>query len=231
MGDATHRAARLEEIMAEMAKGDHAFAVTLFQEFGDEVKGAVRRAFRQQGRPKIDEDTVGGIALDVCFDLVARAPSWDPGGAKPWNWGYGLVVGHVRDHLGPVGACPLGTTDLAAPAADPAFAGHDDGDVVATLTRLAASGPLVALLQAGLARACGPRDSAVLLELHIQKAQGDPSPSHTVARAHAMTPAAVRKAASRTAQRLRRLARAEPDFAALEGLAILQGDPTGEAAA
>lgn len=223
--DATNRE-RLTRIMSRMASGDEAAAVTLFLEFGDAVKAAVRRHLRAQRAHHLERD-LDGIALDVCLDLAARAGSWDPGGgALPWVWADRRVRGIVARHAGTYGR-ELDEAGPRARAADeagppPAFTG-EDLDEDAALAALAARHPACALLADALGR-LAERDRRVFLLFETQKASGDPSPAVTTGAAHGLRPDNVRQIARRTRQRLLRLAATEARFAPLAGLPLLGGD-------
>jgi hypothetical protein len=107
--------------------------------------------------------------------------------------------------------------------ASPASAGRDvaGGDPVATLRALAESRPELRLLREGLDRVSGPTQQAMLLEVKVQAALGDPSPAVTVGRMSGVRPDTVRQTVKRVLDRLRRLAASDPHFAPLAGLPLL----------
>ncbi len=209
----------LAGIMAWMATGDQAAAVALHEQFGDAIRAAVRRAASRQGA-RLGADEIDALALELCLDLVSRAPSWDPGGALPWIWAGRMITGLVAREVGTYGV-GLDVDRLPA-ATDPAAWHGLDGDAVDHLERLAAdAGRPVRLLAEALVLVASRRDAELLLRYAMQERQGDPSPSHTVARELGMRPPAVRKAASRVRARLLHLARADHRFAEVAGLPLV----------
>jgi hypothetical protein len=219
---------RVAAIMARMAAGDDAAAVTLFLEFGEQVKAKIRRIVRAQGATHLTPADIDALALDACMALVPRAGSWDPdGGALPWVWAERRIVSLVAGYVGHYGA-PFDVAgvadDVAAGAgvAGVAFAGDDPGDDE-TLDHLAARSPSCAVVRDALRSTCGDRDRRVLLMFTLQQDGGDPSPAVTVGEAFGLTPANVRQIVKRARARLARLAASDERYAVLSGLALLRG--------
>ncbi|MBK9179015.1 MAG: hypothetical protein IPM45_05480 [Acidimicrobiales bacterium] len=209
----------LAGIMAWMATGDQAAAVALHEQFGTAIRAAVRRAATRQGA-RLAADEVDALALELCLDLVPRAPSWDPGGALPWVWAGRLVGALVAREVGTYGV-EL-DVDRLPDAAEPAAWRDRDGDALEQLQRLAAGGGrAVGLLAEALRLVASRRDAELVLRYRMQERQGDPSPSHTVARELGMRPPAVRKAVSRVRARLVALSRSDHRFADLADLPLL----------
>jgi DNA-directed RNA polymerase specialized sigma24 family protein len=221
---------RVAAIMARMAAGDEAAAVTLFLEFGEHVKAKVRRIVRSQGASHLTSDDIDGLAFDACLALVPRAGSWDPnGGALPWVWAERRLVSLVAAYVGQYGtsyddAAGSGRRDRAGDGPDVAgvaFAGDEPGDDEA-LDRLALRLPACALLRDALDATCSDRDRRVFLMFTVQQDGNDPSPSVTVGGAFGLTPDNVRQIARRVRTRLAGLADTDGRYATLRDLAILR---------
>ncbi|MGH8975266.1 MAG: hypothetical protein ACRD0C_18940 [Acidimicrobiia bacterium] len=220
---------RLEALMARMAAGDKQAQFELYFDFGDAIGRAIRVEFRRLGVEWVDGAEIDGLVLDACTDLYGRAGSWDPArGVTPWTWARfrlrALVVAHLgqfTDALPDEGPAevPAGGDCFAGAGAAPVDAGA--ADPVATLRALAASRPELRLLQEGLDRVSRPNQQAILLEVKVQAALGDPSPAVTVGQMAGVRPDTVRQTVKRLLDRLRRLAQADPHFAPLADLAFL----------
>lgn len=210
--------------MGRMAAGDKVAVFDLYWDFGDAIGRALRAEFRRLGVERVDPADIDGLILDACIDLSGRAGSWDATrGVTPWTWARfrlrALVVAHVGQF-----------TDVLpeeGPAEAPAEVwGGDAGaagaaDSVATLRRLAGTRPELRLLREGLDLVSLPGQQAILLEVKVQAALGDPSPAVTVSRMTGVRPDTVRQTVKRVLDRLRRLAAADPHFAPLAGLPLL----------
>jgi hypothetical protein len=214
---------RLAEIMAWMATGDEAAAVALYREFGDPIRKAAARRARNIGATYLTADDIDAMALDFCLDLVGRAGGWNPGGgALPWVWGRRLLHA-VVDRM--VGRYHL-QLDPGSEPEDPGIgpigqAVDDDRSFVEVLEGLGRRNPLCALLRRALERVTSPRDRDIFLQYADCRAGHDPSPSHTLAARHGLTPAAVRKVVQRVRRRILTLAEREPEFAPLADLPVL----------
>lgn len=214
---------RVAAIMARMASGDQAAAVTLFLEFGEQIRAKVARIARSQGATHLTADDIAGLAMEVCLDLVPRAGSWDPdGGALPWVWAQRRIVSRVAAYVGQYGAT-YDEGGRPAPVEDVAFVGDDAGEDE-VLDRLAAWSPACALLRSGLARVASPLHGRVFLMFAVQRDSGDPSPSVTVGVALGVAPDNARQIAHRVRARLLRLASSDPAFGALAMLPLLAGE-------
>jgi hypothetical protein len=227
---------RLETLMARMAAGDKAAQFELYFDFGDAIGRALRGEFWRLGVERVDEAEIDGLVLDACTDLFGRAGSWDPAhGVTPWTWARFRLRALVVAHLGQFAdALPEeGPAELAA-GASVTDAGSSEGavaDPVAVLRALAESRALapygtgvaasLRLLQEGLNRVSRPMQQAILLEVKVQAALGDPSPAVTVGQMTGVRPDTVRQTVKRVLDRLRRLADSDPHFAPLSGLALL----------
>lgn len=216
---------RIEAIMARMAAGDEAAAVTLFLEFGEAVRAKVRRIVRSQRATHLTNEDIDALVFDACLALVPRAGSWDPdGGALPWVWAERRLVTLVAAYVGQYGESydeTAGRGDRGTDVEGVAAAGDDAGDDEA-LDRLAARSPECALLRDALAATCSERDRRVLLMFTLQQDAGDPSPSVTVGGALALTPDNVRQIVRRARARLAGLVATEPRYASLRYVALLR---------
>ena len=121
-------------------------------------------------------------------------------------------------HLGQF-SDPLPEGGVPEVEAAPAAAG--DEDALATLDRLVGRDPRVALLLEALGQVARPGQQEIMFQVRLQAAQGDPSPSHTVARERGIKPDAVRQTTKRVLDRVRALTEADPRFAPLADLPLL----------
>lgn len=212
--------AALAEVMSRLAAGDAAAVLTLREAFRDDLAGAVRRVARRR-RARLDADTVDELVTDVVLELARLAPSWKPGGAPPWVWAHHRVAAVVDRHVGqwtrPFDDAEHRCHDRSAVPAAPST----EPDVLVVLDGLAGWCPAAALLQEAVERVASPRDRELFFEHAVQAALGDRSPATTVARSMGLEPEAVRQQAHRVRERVRRLAAAEPRFAALAELAVV----------
>ncbi|MGH9040879.1 MAG: hypothetical protein ACRDZ3_11675 [Acidimicrobiia bacterium] len=222
---------RLEVLMGRMAAGDGDAVFELYWEFGAAIGRVLRGEFRRLGVERVDAAEIDGLVLDACIDLAGRAGSWDPErGVAPWTWARfrlrALVVAHIgqfTDALPGEGPAEVaGPVVAEGPGPGGADPGADAGADAGTLLRaLAASQPELRLLQEGLDLVSRPAQQAILLEVKVQAALGDPSPAVTVGQLTGVRPDTVRQTVKRVLDRLRRLAAADPRFAPLAGLALL----------
>ena len=104
---------------------------------------------------------------------------------------------------------------------DPPAVAAPTGDDFDALAELAGRDSLVALLIDALAEVCSARDGQIFIAMKLQKVAGDPSPANTVAAERGLTPVNVRKVASRTRERLLRLAGSDARYAGLTTLPLL----------
>lgn len=219
------RFSRLTALMTRMAAGDSNALFELYDEFYGAIAGAVRREFRRLGIDRPHADDVAGLVLDACVDLFERAGSWEAAhGVLPWTWARFRIRALVGASVGQfAGALPEeGPAEAAAGAgAVPAGATAREGKALALLERLAGRLDELCLLKEGLDRVSRLEQQAILLEVKLQAALGDPSPAVTVGREAGMRPDAVRQTVKRVLDRLRRLADSEPHFAPLAHLHLL----------
>ena len=210
---------RLVQIMEAIAGGDRAAVISLYDEFGSYITGAVRRHLRRFGGDNVDVAEVDGLVMDVCLDLSTRAASWDPdGGATPWQWADRRVGAMVSGYVGQY----ADELDAAHDDIESAQAPVDDGaDVVELLDRVASMSGEAALLAEGLGLVASERDRSVFVEAKLQAAMGDRSPASTLAAVTGLKPAAVRQIVHRVRERLVALATADARFGPLLELAIL----------
>lgn len=216
---------RIEALMARMAGGDTGALFELYAGFGDAIGRMLRAEFGSLGVERVDPAEIDGLILDACIDLSGRAGSWDPTrGVTPWTWARlrlrTLVVGYLGQFTD--------TLPEEGPAETPAAAmvGGGDGalaepDAVSLLRSLAGRRPELRLLQEGLDLVSAPPQQAILLEVKVQAALGDPSPAVTVGRMTGVRPDTVRQIVKRLLDRLRHLAMADPRFAPLADLPLL----------
>ena len=213
---------RLTAIMAAMAEGDTDALAVLYVEYGDPIRGVVRKELARLGVTHLDAAEIDGLALDVCSDLFRRAGSWDPAhGVLPWTWARMRVRAIVGRAIGQFTA-PLpdgGPPETAAPAA---AMGNDDEGVLVTLDRLGGLRGDLRLLHEALDRVSRPSQQKILFEVRMQAGQGDPSPAVTVARAYGLRPDAVRQTCKRVVDRVRDLTDHDPHFAPLADLHLLR---------
>lgn len=215
---------RLVAIMAALAGGDDAAAITLYREFGAPIRAMVARRARGVGASHLTRDDIEAMAFDFCYALIGRAGAWDPGGgALPWVWARKLLHDVVVRSVGQYWVPLEGHPDPEDPG--PVDAAPDDRGLHEVLADLARRNPVCDLLARALAGAATPRDAQMFLDYVVCQRAGDPSPSHSVGATFGLTPVAVRKAVERVRRRLRDLAENEPDFAPLRGLPILASRP------
>ncbi|MGZ4703830.1 MAG: hypothetical protein ACXWCM_03090 [Acidimicrobiales bacterium] len=201
---------RLVTLMAAMAEGDQGAVFALVAELGHHLAGTVKAQLRGYGRHDLlrDQDEVEGLVLTAAFEILDRAGSWDPDGAPPWVWARNAIhaaivreIGHpsveLDDQLDGEGPGPVaGNGSALDPTAGLELDPFDPRD--ATDARLR-------LLGEAIDRFASDRDRRVVRQFLLQKAYGDPSPSHTVAHDLGLSPENVRQIVSRVRRRLREL--------------------------
>ena len=216
---------RLTAIMAAMAEGDTTALGALLQEYGDPIRGAVRKELARLGVTYFEAAEIDGLALDVCTELFRRAKSWDPAhGVLPWTWAKLRVRAIVGRHVGQF-TDPLpegGPAQAAEPVATGPAAGRDEENILFAFERLEGLRSELRLLHEALDRVSRPSQQEILFEVRMQAGQGDPSPAATVARAYALRPDAVRQTCKRLVDRVRHLAEHDPYFAPLADLHLLR---------
>lgn len=213
---------RLTAIMAAMAEGDTEALALLYVEYGDPIRGVVRKELARLGVTHLDAAEIDGVALDVCSDLFRRARAWDrTRDVLPWTSARMRVRAIVGRHVGQF-TDPLPDGGPAETAAPPADVGNDDEHVLVTLDRLGGLRSELRLLHEALDRVSRPAQQEILFEVRMQAGQGDPSPAVTVARAYGLRPDAVRQTCKRVVDRVRYLTDHDPYFAPLADLHLLR---------
>lgn len=203
----------LDQLMAGMATGDAAFLFAFVDEFGPTVRAVVRRIVESMGRHDIarDGDELDGLALDACDVIFARAGSWRPGGAAPWNWAFKAIRSEVARAIGHRVVELDDQVDGEADSRAGAVVDLTGDDLGVLIGRH----PAVRLLDDAI-RSVGTASAQDLYwEYRLQQGFGDPSPAHTVAHRFGKTPAAVRQACKRHGDAVWRIVQAEPRFADL----------------
>jgi hypothetical protein len=247
--DPTDEAA-VARLMAAIAGGDRPAIWSLRITADGPVRSRVRGELRRLGVRYEAEDLDGIVidAVLAIADIAGSwqaggAPPW----AWAHHRVVGAVHRHVGTFADSIEALGDGDTSGAldwlatrvstsipaaatgAAAGSPAARGRggdavDPGDAIAAgraaLRRLAATRPLAALLDEALTEVASPRDAAVWLVMHEERAAGNRHPAVTVGARFALRADAVRQVAHRVRRRLDRLA-GELHFAALRDLPAL----------
>ena len=195
--------AQLDHVMAHLAGGDLAFAVTLANGWHAPIARLVRTLLREMGRPDLtgDREEVAGHVIDACFVIADRAGGWRPGEAPPWLWARFAIRAEVARSIGhrcvelddsQYDGCPPVPVDMVdydeLVERNPRFASFDD-----------------------VLRECtSERDRRIVVEYLQQQAAGDPSPSHTVGQMFDLAPATARQVFSRAMRKVRRVLGNQP---------------------
>lgn len=221
---------RLAALMARMGAGDRQAIFELYGEFGARLTAVMRRHLAAVGVPGATRDDVDGLVIEACLELASCAAAWRPdGGALPWTWAANRLRAVAARFAG-VHADELDDAALDRVAGDGAAGGasppvpavaHDEGSAFEVLQEAGTGHPMAALLLDALSLVGTPRDQAIVLELRLQTALGDPSPSHTVGAGLGASPDAVRQVGSRMRRRLRDLAASDERFAPLAELPLV----------
>jgi len=200
---------------------DPAMVVPFVEDFGDRLRGLVRRVLSDYGRHDLlrDPDDVDGIMWDIALVLQARAGSWDPAqGVAPWTWARAAVVAEIDRSIGHR-AADIDADDLervlgAGPSSPPARTELD-------LDALAAGNPLVALWLETTRAVASELHATVHVEYRVQTMLGDPSPSQTIAVQLGLSAANVRQIDRRVRVKLNKLIAIDPRFGDLGRLEFL----------
>lgn len=219
---------RVAELMAALAAGDAAAAVTLAHEFGGPISARLRRHLARLAARQVARDDLGGLLLDACLELRDCAGAWDPAhGVLPWVWAdrrlFALCSRFVGQHADALDdATPrvvaVGATGVVVDGGQGTSVEAAPLDVLATL---AVTRDDAALVYDALERVGSPRDRDLLLEYTLQQAAGDPSPAVTVARQFGLQAPTVRQAVRRMRVNLRALAERDERFAPLTDLPLV----------
>src|SRR5438067_662844 len=167
--------AQLDHVMAHLAGGDLAFAITLANGWHAPIARLVRTLLREMGRSDLarDREEVEGHVIDACFVIGAEVAR---------SFGHRCV--ELDD--GQYDGCPPAPVDMVdydeLVERNPRFASFDD-----------------------VLRECtSERDRRIVVEHLQQQAAGDPSPSHTVGQMFDLAPATARQGISRAMRKVRR---------------------------
>jgi DNA-directed RNA polymerase specialized sigma24 family protein len=200
---------QVADLMRRIVAGDDAAFFTLMQDYGHRVRFVVRRVLEDMGRRDIlrDADEMTGLVNWACLVIRDRAAGWSPdGGAMPWTWASRAIRAMVYEAVGHrVVELDEGSFDEGADSASEVpVPGAPTGEdrVVEEFVHMACRHPFVRLLLEALRGVASERDYEVVLEYVVQRSNGDPSPSHTVAREFDLSPDNVRQIFSRTRRRL-----------------------------
>ncbi len=214
--------ARLCELMRRMAAGDRQAIFELNDHYGRNILGAIRAYARTLG-VSLPPDVANSMVLDFCIELSDHGGGWRAdGGASPWKWAERRLHAAVLRHLT--------TLDVRQPnrhdeATTSAHTDTVDTDALALLDALVARNPFASLLREALQRADRSRNIAILLDVEIQRAGGDPTPAQSVADLNGLRPDNVRQIVHRTRTRLRKAVTDEPRFAELRTIHLIAGNP------
>ena len=216
------RQIRLAGIMARLAKGDGVALMELLVEFAQPLRAAVRRSLDRL-QYVADAELAEELVMETALVVEQVAPGWRPeGGALPWVWAEARIharisayLGQHHDDLAPESSANIPDHPLASGT-------FDAGDELATLRRLAAERPELALLEVSLLEATTQREQITLLAYEALKADGDPSPANTLAVELDLTSTNVRQIVSRAKVKVRKLVDSDDRFAAIRDLPILR---------
>lgn len=195
--------AKLDRVMARLADGDVAYAVTLAEGWQRPLARLVRALLLAMGRRDLagDRDEVTGLVLDACFVIADRAGGWRPGGAPPWVWARFAIRADIARTIGH--RC-VELDDQCFDEGQPAPVDTVDYD------ELVARDPRFATFDDVLRECTSERDRRVVIEYLQQRAAGDPSPAHTVGHMFGLQPATVRQVHSRAMRKVRGVLGDEP---------------------
>ena len=212
--------------MGRMAIGDRQAIFELNDHYGRNILGAIRAYARTLG-VSLSPDVADSMALDFCIGLNAHSRGWRAdGGASPWKWAERRLQASVRRHLTTLDVRQPNRHDEATTSAQTDTADADvDNDALALLDALVARNPFASLLREALQRADRSRNIAILLDVEMQRAGGDPTPAQSVADLNGLRPDNVRQIVHRTRARLRKAVTDEPRFAELRTLHLVAGGP------
>ncbi len=206
----------LEEVMRRLIGGELEMVWALSTRFGEDVARVIRRHLRSMGRLDVltDAGRVEGMVIDVALWFFDHGAGYDPAASLPWVWADKPIRSLVAAEVG-----------HRAVELEPALEGQvstPSTSVVAELGALANSEPSVALLIEAAQEVGSERDAQVHLEYRVQKALGDPSPSHTVADMVGLHAANVRQIDNRMRKKVAGLISADDRFGPLKELTWLK---------
>jgi DNA-directed RNA polymerase specialized sigma24 family protein len=190
--------AQLDRVMARLAAGDVAYAVTLATGCARPIARLVRTLLCEMGRRDLarDRDEVAGLVLDACFVIADRAGGWRPGGASPWVWARFAIRAEVARSIGH--RC-VELDDHRHDEREPEPVDIVDYDeLVERDARFASFDDVL--------RGCtSERDRRIVVEYVQQQSAGDPSPAITVGHMFGLEPATVRQVFSRAMRKVRKV--------------------------
>lgn len=205
--------------MTRLASGDNAAIFTLHEYYGHRIVGVIRRQLQHLNYGPIDGEDLATLVLDACIALSEVAGGWRPGAAQPWNWAAHRIAAVVNRWVGNYASSLEGQHDVAdettyAPCVEP--------DLDQVFARLAQDTPIVSLVRSAAREAKLDEPAFFLLvDYRIHQDQGDPSPAHTLAARHGLTPEAVRQRVSRGRKRLRDVIASDERYAPIADLALV----------
>lgn len=207
--------------MSRLAAGDPAAIFALNEHHGHRIVGVVRRQLTHLGYGPIDGADLSDLVLDACMALADVATAWRPGGAAPWNWAEGRIRAIVNGWVG-VYADSIDDDHARQLVDDRLAAASDEPDLDATFRDLVERVPIVSMVR-DAARIARLDDAGLLLlvDYRIHQHQGDPSPAHTLAARHGVTPEALRQRVSRCRRRLRQVIQSDERFAPIADLDLV----------
>jgi len=210
-----NRRKMLEEVMCRLTEGELAMVWTLSTQFGEELSRVIHRHLRSMGRLDVltEPGRVEGMVIDVSLWFFDHGAGYDPTATLPWVWADKPIRSLVAADVGhrSVEFEPAMEGQISAPPVS----------AVAELRALAHREPSVALFIAATEEVGSERDVVVHLEYRVQKALGDPSPSHTVADMVGLQAANIRQIDTRMRKKVQRLISADDRFESLKELAWL----------
>ncbi len=188
---------RLESLMTRMAEGDGTAFGEFRLEYADRLERLADHVARQYGTVWSSVE-LASVATQLALELQRSASGWRAdGGSLPWVWAKRRMVSIVRAEL-----VAANVTDILVDQAEPERRDvAADDDVLEVARRIDTDDPERASVMARLEE-LKERDRRVFLEFSMQQAQGDPSPSHTVAEMLELQPANVRQIVRRVRQKV-----------------------------
>lgn len=213
-----NRRKMLEEVMRRLIEGELDMVWALSTQFGEDVARVIRRHLRSMGRLDVvtDPGRVEGMVIDVALWFLDHGVAYDPATSLPWVWADRPIRSLVAAEVG-----------HRVVEFEPALEGQvlqrpTTGSAVAELQALADAEPSVALLIEAAQAVGSERDATVHLEYRVQKALGDPSPSHTVADMVDLQAANIRQIDNRMRKKLAKLILANERFQPLKELSWMK---------
>lgn len=211
-----NRRKMLEEVMRRLIEGELAMVWALSAEFGEDIARVVRRHLRSMGRGEViaEAGRVEGLVIDVALWFLDHGSAYDPAASLPWVWADKSIRSLV--------AAEIGHRSVEfEPAIGEALPAVPDSSGV-ELRELAERDRSVALLMEAVEQVGSERDATVHLEYRVQKALGDPSPSHTIGDMVGLQAANIRQIDNRMRKKVAELVKLDDRFGPLKELAWLK---------